>query len=483
MNIKLVLNMLGKILTLEAFFMILPLIVAFYYRESYLNIFSLSVVIGILLVLGLAANFIDTRDMEFSVKEGFAVVTFSWIGMSFFGGLPFVINGQIPSLIDAVFEMASGFTTTGASILTDVESLSQSMLFWRSFSHFIGGMGILVFALAVLPKEVRGTVNVMKAEVPGPTFGKLVSKLDITAKILYKIYIAMTIALILILIIAGMSPFDSMIHAFGAAGTGGFSNKAASVGFYNSPAIDYILGIGMIVFGINFNLYYMILIGRIREVLRSEELKAYLLIIAGAIFVIAFNLRDVYPSLPERFRHVFFTVSSIITTTGYATVDFDLWHPFSRTILLLLMFIGSCAGSTAGGLKVSRIVILVKSGINEIRKSIQPRRVFLITDIDKRIPENVIKSTHTYFFIYMLMFSIFLLVVSFDANNFLTAFSSVAATLNNVGPGMSAVGPTGNFAFYRPFAKIMLTLSMIVGRLEIIPILVLFMPSTWRKRN
>ena len=316
MNIKLVLNMLGKIFTLEALFMILPLIVALYYRESYLNIFSILFVIGILLVLGLAANFIDNRDMVFGVKEGFAVVTFSWLGMSFFGGLPFVINGQIPSLIDAVFEMASGFTTTGASILTDVESLSQSMLFWRSFSHFIGGMGILVFALAVLPKDVRGTVNVMKAEVPGPSFGKLVSKLDITAKILYKIYVAMTLVLILVLIIAGMSPFDSMIHAFGAAGTGGFSNKAASVGYYNSALIDYILGIGMIVFGINFNLYYMILIGRVRDVFHSEELKVYLFIIIGAVALICFNLRDLYGSFSELLRHVFFTVSSIITTTG-----------------------------------------------------------------------------------------------------------------------------------------------------------------------
>ncbi|NMB14892.1 MAG: TrkH family potassium uptake protein [Gallicola sp.] len=483
MNIKLVLNMLGKIFTLEALFMILPLIVALYYRESYLNIFSILFVIGILLVLGLAANFIDNRDMVFGVKEGFAVVTFSWLGMSFFGGLPFVINGQIPSLIDAVFEMASGFTTTGASILTDVESLSQSMLFWRSFSHFIGGMGILVFALAVLPKDVRGTVNVMKAEVPGPSFGKLVSKLDITAKILYKIYVAMTLVLILVLIIAGMSPFDSMIHAFGAAGTGGFSNKAASVGYYNSALIDYILGIGMIVFGINFNLYYMILIGRVRDVFHSEELKVYLFIIIGAVALICFNLRDLYGSFSELLRHVFFTVSSIITTTGYATVDFDLWHPFSRTILLMLMFIGSCAGSTAGGLKVSRIVILVKSAINEVRKAIQPRRVFLITETEKKLPGNIIRSTQNYFFIYMLVFATFLLAVSFDANNFLTAFSSVAATLNNIGPGMSAVGPTGNFAFYRPFVKIMLTIAMIVGRLEIIPILVLFMPSTWKKRT
>ena len=293
----------------------------------------------------------------------------------------------------------------------------------------------------------------------------------------------MTLVLILVLIIAGMSPFDSMIHAFGAAGTGGFSNKAASVGYYNSALIDYILGIGMIVFGINFNLYYMILIGRVRDVFHSEELKVYLFIIIGAVALICFNLRDLYGSFSELLRHVFFTVSSIITTTGYATVDFDLWHPFSRTILLMLMFIGSCAGSTAGGLKVSRIVILVKSAINEVRKAIQPRRVFLITETEKKLPGNIIRSTQNYFFIYMLVFATFLLAVSFDANNFLTAFSSVAATLNNIGPGMSAVGPTGNFAFYRPFVKIMLTIAMIVGRLEIIPILVLFMPSTWKKRT
>lgn len=343
-------------------------------------------------------------------------------------------------------------------------------------------MGILVFALAVLPKEVRGTVNVMKAEVPGPTFGKLVSKLDITAKILYKIYLAMTIALILILIIAGMTPYDAMIHAFGAAGTGGFSNKAASVGFFDSALIDYILGIAMIMFGINFNIYYLILIGRAREVLRSEELKTYLMIIFSAILLICINLRDIYPNPVELVRHVFFTVSSIITTTGYATENFDLWHPFSRTMLLILMFIGSCAGSTAGGLKVSRVIILLKSGINEIRKSIQPRRVFLITETDKRIPESVIKSAHVYFFVYMLLFGVFLLAASFDADTFLTAFSSVAATINNIGPGMEAVGPKGNFSFYGPFPKIMLSIAMIAGRLEILPVLVLFMPSTWRRR-
>lgn len=482
MNIKLVINTLGKILFLEALFMVLPMIIAIIYSEGLLNIMSFLSVIILLLILGYLSTKINVSNMNYSIKDGFGIVSLSWIFLSFFGSLPFLISGQIPTLVNALFETASGFTTTGASILIDVEALSQSMLFWRSFTHFIGGMGILVFALAVLPKTTKGSVHVMKAEVPGPTFGKLVSKVNITAKILYKIYLAMTLVLIIILMIAGMSPFDAMIHAFGAAGTGGFSNKAASVGYFNSATIDYILGIAMILFGINFNLYYLILLGRIKDVFRSEELKFYLSIVAFAIISICLNVATLYDSFSTMLRDVFFTVTSIVSTTGYSTADFGNWPLFSHFILLMLMFLGSCAGSTAGGLKVSRVLILIKSGINELKQALSPRRVISIVEDGRSMPVNVVKSAHMYLVLYIGIFAAILFTISLKQDDFTTAFSAVAATLNNIGPGLAAVGPTGNYAYFGSFSKLVLTFAMIVGRLEIIPVLVLFSPSTWRKR-
>ncbi len=482
MNKRLVINTIGKILIMEAMFMILPLIVAFIYGESIQNKLSFAGVIALLLLVGFLSFKIDLKETNYGIKDGFGIVALSWIAMSFFGSLPLIISGYIPNFIDAMFEMVSGFTTTGASILVDVEELSQSMLFWRSFTHFIGGMGILVFALAVLPKTSNGTVHVMRAEVPGPSFGKLVSKIDITAKILYKIYVVMTIVLILALIAVGMKPFDAMIHAFGAAGTGGFSSKAASVGYYDSAAVDYILGVGMLLFGVNFSLYYLILLGRVKDVLRSEELKFYLGIVTFAVIVICFDIRSTYGSVAKMVRDVFFTVSTIITTTGYATADFDKWPLLSRYMVLLLMFTGACAGSTAGGLKVSRVLILIKSGINELKRALNPRRIMTVTEDGRSMPEGTVKSAHIYLILYLGIFAIILFIISFRIDDFITAFSAVAATLNNIGPGLSAVGPTGNYAFFSPYAKIVLTFAMILGRLEIIPVLTLFMPQTWRKR-
>lgn len=482
MNKRLVLNTIGKILILEAGFMVLPLIVAFYYGESMLNKMSFLSVIGLLLIVGLVSMKIRPKESNYGIKDGFGIVALSWLIMSFFGSLPFIISGQIPSFVDAMFEMVSGFTTTGASILVNVEELSQSMLFWRSFTHFIGGMGILVFALAILPKASNGTVHVMKAEVPGPSFGKLVSKVDITAKILYKIYVVMTIVTILALIIAGMKPFDAMIHGFGAAGTGGFSNKAASVGYFDSAAVDYILGIAMVLFGINFSLYYLVLIGRLRDVFRSEELKFYFGVILFAIAVICFDVRSMYESFGRMVRDVFFTVSTIITTTGYATADFDKWPLLSRYTILLIMFMGSCAGSTAGGLKVSRVLILIKSGINQLKLALNPRRVMTVTEDGRSMPVSTVKSAHIYLILYLGIFALTLFVISYKMEDFLTAFSAVVATLNNIGPGLSAVGPTGNYAFFNSYSKIVLIFTMLLGRLEIIPVLTLFMPQTWRKR-
>ncbi|MDO5718278.1 MAG: TrkH family potassium uptake protein [Tissierellia bacterium] len=482
MNLKLVTTTIGKILILEALFMFLPLTVAIIYGEGALNIISFVITIAILLILGFFASRNNIEDESFGVKDGFGIVALSWISLSIFGSLPFIISRQIPSIVDAIFETASGFTTTGASILVDVEALSQSMLFWRSFTHFIGGMGILVFALAVLPKTTKGSVHVMKAEVPGPVFGKLVSKIDITARILYKIYVSMTVVLIAILILAGMKPFDAMIHAFGAAGTGGFSNKAQSVGYFNSALIDYILGIAMLLYGINFNLYYLILIGNIKDVFKSEELRVYLGICLFTVFIICLDVRELYSNFFIMLRDVFFTVSSIITTTGYSTVDFNRWPLFSHYVLLMLMFIGSCAGSTAGGLKVSRVLLLFKSGVNELKQALNPRRVMSICQDGRTVPQNIVKSAHLYLILYIGIFVAILFTISIKVNDFATAFSAVAATLNNIGPGLEAVGPTESYAYFSPFSKVVLTFAMIIGRLEIFPVLVLFAPSTWRKR-
>lgn len=482
MHKRLVMQTVGKILFLEALFMIFPLAVAIIYGEPMRNILSFAGVMAALSLFGFLTLKPRDENAYFNIKDGFGIVSFSWIAMSLFGSLPFVFSREIPSLVDAFFETASGFTTTGASILQNVETLSRSMLFWRSFTHFIGGMGILVFALAVLPKYVRGSVNVMKAEVPGPSFGKLVSKIDITAKILYKIYICMTIGLIILLRAVGMNWFDSFIHAFGAAGTGGFSNRALSVGYYDSAAIDYILGIAMLAFGINFNLYYFTLIGKGREALRNEEAKRYLGLVLGAVVLIVWNVRPLYESGFQLVRDVFFTVSSIVTTTGYAAADFDRWPGFSKIVLVTLMMIGSCAGSTAGGLKVSRVSILVKSAIRELKLSLNPQRVLTIVEDGHPVEDGVQKNALIYLVWYVLIYAGCTLLLSIWEPDFTTSFTSVAATLNNIGPGLAKVGPTGNFSFYNDFSKLLLTFTMIIGRLEIFPVLVLFMPGTWSKK-
>lgn len=481
MNKRLLFNTIGKLLILEAALLVLPIIVAFIYREPMINIFAFLITVGLLLAVGLLLSLIKTNGLNFNAKDGFAIVVVSWIIMSIFAGLPFVISGEIPSLIDASFEMASGFTTTGASILTNVEALSHSMLFWRSFTHFIGGMGILVFAFAILPKS-KGAVNVMRAEVPGPTFGKLVSRLDSTARILYKIYVVMTIAFIIILMLCGMNLFDACIHAFGTAGTGGFSNKAASVGYYNSPLIEYAISIGMIAFGVNFNLYYFVLLGKLKDALKSLELRVYIGIWLVTSAVIAVNMAGRMGGLEPTIRNALFATASIMTTTGFGTADFAKWSMFSQFLLLLLMFCGACAGSTAGGFKVSRVIIIVKSAVNALRKAINPKRVLIISDGGKLVPDEIIKSVLVYLVLYMSVFMVMTGIALLDCDDFVTAISAVSATLNNIGPGLGRVGPTENFAFFNPFTKLCFTLTMITGRLEIVPVLVLFLPNTWSRR-
>lgn len=481
MNNKIIRYILSKILYIEAGFLLLPVIVSFIYKENYSNILSFLVTMFLLLLSGYLLGYKSDASGAFYEKEGFIIVSLSWILLSAFGALPFVFSGSIPNFIDAFFETSSGFTTTGASILTNVEEISHSILFWRSFTHLIGGMGILVFALAILPRSNRNS-HIMKAEVPGPVFGKFVAKMSYTARLLYKIYFAMTGILIIVLILVGHPIFDSFVHAFGAAGTGGFGIKANSIAYYNSSAVEMILATAMIIFGINFNLYYVILIGKARDGFKSEELRWYLLIVFGSVVLIFFNIRHNYTSYLTAIKDIFFTVSSIISTTGYATVDFGKWPTFSRAILLFLMFTGACAGSTAGGLKISRFIILVKSSILQVRKAINPKRVLSIKVDNKLVGNEVLEEVKSYFVIYIFLVIIFTILISFTVPDFTTAFSAVMATFNNIGPGLGIVGPTGNYASLTYFNKIVLSLAMLAGRLEIFPILVLFSSTTWKKK-
>ena len=378
--------------------------------------------------------------------------------------------------------MASGFTTTGASILLDVEALSHSMLFWRSFSHFVGGMGVLVFALAILPKAESSSVHIMKAEMTGPTFGKLVSKLSSTARILYIIYFTFMMITLVCLYIAGVPFFEAMLLAFGTAGTGGFGVLNGSIAPYDSFTVEMILSIGMIVFSINFNLFYLVFIHQAKRILKSEELRWFLAIIAIAVLLISINLISTSYGVSNAFRDSFFTVASIISTTGYSTALFDHWPLFSQLILILLMFVGGMAGSTAGGLKVSRILLLVKIGWAEIKQTIRPNRVVAIDYEGRRIDSKLANTVLSYLVVYIIIFIVAVLVISLETPNLLSSFSTVAATLNNIGPGLGIVGPSQNFAHFSPFIKIFLSFIMIMGRLEIFPMIILFAPNTWLKR-
>ena len=482
MNIKMVFKVIGRLLIFVALLMLLPALVGLYYREGWDTIGAFLLAAGLGLGVGVLLNLQKVALRSFFTREGLVIVSLSWLLISFLGGLPLYLSGWFPTLADAFFEISSGFTTTGATVAANVEVLPKSILFWRSLTQMIGGMGVLVFVLAVMPQMKEDSIYLMKAEVPGPVFGKIVSKLGDTARILYKIYIAMTVVLTIALWLAGMPLFDSAAHAMATAGTGGFGIKNTSIGYYNSAAIDIIIGVGMLAFGVNFNLYYLILIGKVKEFFKSEELKWYAVIVTVAIALVGFNLFWVSP-LPfgDMLRHVFFAVSSIITTTGFSTVDFDRWPLFSHVVLLILMFIGSCAGSTAGGIKVARIVPTIKSAIAELRRSRNPKRVLVIQFEGKVVDTELIKSLGNYLLLYTMVFTGLLLVVALDSPDFETAFSAVAATFNNIGPGFGAVGPAGSFAGFSIFSKLALSFGMIAGRLEILPMLILFSPNTWKR--
>ncbi|MGL6218890.1 MAG: TrkH family potassium uptake protein, partial [Lacrimispora sphenoides] len=420
------------------------------------------------------------ENMVFFAKEGFVTVALSWIVLSFFGAMPFYLSGEIPRFEDAMFEVISGFTTTGSSILTDVESLSQCMIMWRSFTHWIGGMGVLVFILSLLPLSGGYNMYIMKAESPGPSVGKLVPRVRSTAKILYTIYLFMTVLQIILLLIGGMPLFDSLAISFGTAGTGGFGIKNSSMAFYDSYYLQGVVTVFMILFGINFNVYHLLLTRHPKEAFRCEEARAYLGIIAASVLFITFNIRGSFGSLFSAFHHAAFQVASIITTTGYSTVDFDLWPEFSKGILVALMFIGACAGSTGGGFKVSRVVILLKAVKKELGSLIHPRSVKVLKLDGKPIEHNVLRSINTFLGAYIVIFTFSVLIVSLDNFDFATNFTAVAATFNNIGPGLAGAGPLQNFSKFSALSKYVMMFDMLAGRLEVFPLLLIFAPSTWK---
>ena len=481
MNIGIVRYFLGWVLNIEAFLMLLPCVTAVVYKD-HTGIYFLIVMI-MCWFLGWLAVHRKPKNTVFYAREGFVTVALSWVLLSFFGALPFWISGEIPSLVDAVFETISGFTTTGASILNNVEGLSYSMLMWRSFTHWVGGMGVLVFLLAILPLAGGGySMHIMRAESPGPSVGKLVPKVKATAKILYVIYFSMTVLQVVLLLFGGRPLFDALTTSFGTAGTGGFGIKNNSIAFYDSYYLQGVITVFMILFGINFNVYYLFLIKRPKEALKSEEARTYLGIILVSTLLIAWNVRGYFPTIFDAIHHAAFQVGSIITTTGFSTVDFDQWPQFSKTILIWLMFIGACAGSTGGGMKVSRIIIWIKETKKELSSLIHPRSVKVMKLDGKTVEHNVVRSANAYFIVYMLIFAGSVLLVSLNELDFNTTFTAVAATFNNIGPGMGGVGPMSNFSELSVMSKLVLMFDMLAGRLEIFPMLLLFSPGTWRKQ-
>ncbi len=479
MNYSMVLYILGHILKFESAFLTLPALVGLLYREKEGIPFLLVAVLC--LVLGLFLTRKRPASSTLYTREGFVTVALSWIIMSIFGAIPFVLSGDIPSYVDALFETISGFTTTGASILTEVESLSRASLFWRSFTHWIGGMGVFVFIMAILPLMGGSTMNLMKAESPGPSVSKLVPHVKDTAKILYGIYIAITLSEIVLLCAFGMPLFDAVTTSFGTTGTGGFGIKNDSIAGY-SPALQIIVTIFMILSGVNYTFYFCLLSRRIKDAFRIEEVRWYFFIILASAGVIAYNTSRMYPTVSETLRHAFFQVGSIITTTGYATTDFNLWPPLSQTILVILMFIGACAGSTGGGMKVSRLVIFFKSLRKELSLIIHPREIRKIRMDGHVIEHATLRSANVFLVIYFVTLLSSTLLISVDEFDFTTNFTAVVSALNNIGPGLNLVGPTQNFSIFSVFSKFVLMFDMLAGRLELFPLMILLMPSTWRKK-
>ena len=480
MNRRMVLYVVGTVIKIEAALMLLPLITSLIYKESSAIDFLIS--IGIALVAGFALTLIFKPGSKvIYAKEGFVIVSLAWLALSVVGALPFYISGEIPSFVDAFFETVSGFTTTGASIVTDVEAMSKGILFWRSFTHWIGGMGVLVFVMAIIPTVSDRSIHLLRAEAPGPVVGKIVPKMKQTARILYIIYIALTFIEMIFLLLGGMPLYDSIVHAVGTAGTGGFGIKADSLASY-SPYIQWVITAFMLIFGVNFNLYYFMLIKKFKSAIKNEELLTYAAIVTFSIVAIAMNIRPLYEGVAESIRHSAFQVAAVISTTGFATADFNQWPGMSKTILLLLMFIGGCAGSTAGGFKISRIVMLFKTIKRELQKLLHPRAVATIRLDGKRVDEKTLSSLGSYLAIYALFFCVVVFLLGFDGFDLETNISVAASCVNNIGPGFGSAGPMDGYALFSPFSKVILSLTMLLGRLEIFPLILTFSPSTWVKK-
>ena len=479
MNYRIVFYILGKVIIFLGLFLLLPFAVALIYQEKSGIYFLISAICS--LIIGFLLSHKKPKDRRFYAREGFVVVALSWIIISIIGACPFFFSGEIPNMIDAVFEIVSGFTTTGASILSRVEGLSKCMLFWRSFSHWIGGMGVIVFIMAIIPMAGANNMHLLRAESSGSNVGKLVPKMKQTALILYGIYMALTIFMFICLHISGMPVFENLCNTFGTAGTGGFGVVSDSIAGYTNTQ-QWIISVFMFVFGVNFSFYYLIIFKKIGQALKMEEVRWYFILYIGAVVLVTINIVDIIGNTGDALRHSAFQVSSLMTTTGFSTIDYEMWPSFSKGILLIVMFLGGCAGSTAGGIKISRFIIGFKSVAKEIKKLIHPQRV-KITKIDgKAISDDTTRMVSVYFIVYIAIYVFSFIIISIDNFDFETNFTAVAATLNNIGPGFGEVGPTGNFNLFSPLSKIVLTFDMLIGRLEIFPMLLLFMPSTWKNK-
>lgn len=480
MNKKMIIYILGKMLGVEGALLLIPALVSLIYGEKKgVSFLIVAVALGVIyLIFGRK----KPKNNRIYGKEGFAVVGLAWVLWSLFGALPFVISGAIPNYVDAFFETVSGFTTTGSTILQEIESLPKGINFWRCFTHWIGGMGVLVFVMMVTSLDDENAMPLMRAEVPGPEADKLVPKARSTARILYQMYFVLTAVEVILLMFGGMNLYDALVHSFSTAGTGGFSNRNSSVAFYDSAYIDGVITVFMILFGINFNLYFLLLLKNWKSVLKNEELRAYLGIIAAAIAVITVNILSIYENVFHAFRYAAFQVASVITTTGFYTADYELWPELSKVVLLTVMFIGACAGSTGGGIKVCRFVILWKSIRQEIRKILHPNVVTMVKINGKKVNNDTMKGINTFFAAYIFILVLSVLIVSIDNFDFATSFSGVLTTINNVGPGISKVGPVENFHIFSPLSKLVFCFDMLVGRLEIFPYLLLLSPDLWRRR-
>ncbi len=478
MNTKIVLKLNGYILLFDAIAMLLPLVVAIVYGEGAGFAFIPAIVISLL--LGVPLIFLKPKHKSIYAREGLATVAIAWIMMSIVGGLPFFFSGEIPNLIDCFFETASGFTTTGATILRDVESLSNCMLFWRSFTHWIGGMGVLMFVMAIAPLAGSNNMQLIRAESPGPQVEKLMPKANMNAKVLYGLYIGLTVFQIIFLLIGKIPFFDAVTIAFGTAGTGGFGIKNSSIGEY-SVYIQTVVTVFMLLFSVNFNMYFFIVARKFKAIWKNEELRMFLFVVAVSTIFITLNNASMFDSFSSALHHSSFAVASIISTSGFTTVDFNLWPEFSKVILVCLMFIGACAGSTGGGIKISRILILLKSLRREFVSMIHPRSIKTIKINDKKIDDEIIKHINAYIVCYAVILAASVLLISLDGFSFETNITAVAATLNNIGPGLASVGPVGNYADFSMLSKIVLLFDMICGRLELFPIMIILLPQTWKK--